>query len=241
MFKREFIITTLLISSSLVAETEVFLGGDEIFYMGSLTSEANAKVFELYKNSINKPGTLSITSLGGDIEVGMELGEWLVEKKLHVKIDDYCMSSCANYIFPAGVKKYIGNKALIAFHGGAHSEFFISNDESVLASFPEDKRESIKKVMDDSLRIHREKNGKRETEFYKKIGVSRSINTLGQLGEYRNHGTYYNGWYYSLEDLEKFGVNNLIVIDGPWNPQSQAITFNVFKLSLPDSQLPGKD
>lgn len=241
MFKREFIITTLLISSSLVAETEVFLGGDEIFYMGSLTSEANAKVFELYKNSINKPGTLSITSLGGDIEVGMELGEWLVERKMHIKVEDYCMSSCANYIFPAGVNKYIGNKALVAFHGGAHSESFISNDESTLASFPEDKRESVKKAMDEALRIHREKTGKREAEFYKKIGVSKSINTLGQLGKYSNYGSDYNGWYYSLEDLEKFGVNNLIVIDGPWNPESNAEKFNIFKLSLPDGELPGKD
>lgn len=131
--------------------------------------------------------------------------------------------------------------ALVAFHDGAHRESFISNDESVLASFPEDKRESVKKAMDESLRIHREKTGKRETEFYKKIGVSKSINTLGQSDEYSNYSTYYNGWYYSLEDLKKFGVNNLIVINGPWNPQSNVEKFNVFKLSLPDGQLLGKD
>lgn len=241
MFKRELIITTLFISSLVAASTEVFVDGDEISYMGGLTAEANAKVFDLYNKSVNKPGTLSITSLGGDIEVGMELGEWLVEKQLHVKVEDYCMSSCANYIFPAGVKKYIGNKALIAFHGGAHSESFVSNEESTLASFPEDKRESVKKAMDEALRIHREKTGKRETEFYKKIGVSKSINTLGQSDEYSNHSAYYNGWYYSLEYLKKFGVNNLLVINGPWNPQSNVEKFKVFKLSLPDGQLPGKD
>lgn len=154
-----------------------------MFYVGGLTSEANAKAFELYEKSVHKPTTLNITSTGGDIQVGMELGEWLVEKKMHVKVEDYCMSSCANYIFPAGVNKYIGNKALVAYHGGAHSESFISNNESTLTSFLEDKRESVKKAMDEALRIHREKTGKREAEFYKKIGVSKSINTLGQLGE----------------------------------------------------------
>jgi len=241
MTYKEIMLAALFISPITSANTQVVIDKDEIFYVGGLTSEANAKVFDLYEKSTNKPGTLNITSTGGDIQVGMELGEWLVEKKLHVKVEDYCMSSCANYIFPAGVNKYIGSKALVAFHGGAHSESFISNDESTLAPFPEDKRESVKKAMDEALRIHRDKTGKRETEFYKKIGVSKSINTLGQLGKYSNHGTHYNGWYYSLEDLEKFGVNNLIVIDGPWNPQSHAITFNVFKLSLPDGEFPGKD
>ncbi|MBE8718245.1 hypothetical protein [Cellvibrio polysaccharolyticus] len=168
MFYREVILVVLLISQVVSADTQVFSDGDEIFYVGGLTVEANAKAFDLYDKSVNKPDTLSITSLGGDIEVGMELGEWLVEKLLHVKVEDYCMSSCANYIFPAGVKKYIGNKALVAFHGGAHSESFVSNDESTLASFPEDKRASVKKAMDEALRIHREKTGKRETDFYKK-------------------------------------------------------------------------
>lgn len=241
MFYRGMIFFILLISQVASADTQVFSDGDEIFYVGGLTAEANAKIFDLYDKSINKPGTLSITSLGGDIEVGMELGEWLVEEQLHVKVEDYCMSSCANYIFPAGVNKYIGNKALIAFHGGAHSESFVSNDESTLASFPEDKRETVKKAMAEALRIHREKTGKRETEFYKKIGVSKSINTLGQSDEYGNYSTYYNVWYYSLQDLEKFGVNNLIVINGPWSPQSNVEKFNVFKLSLPDGQLPGKN
>lgn len=216
------------------ANTEVFVNGEEIFYVGWLTSEANAKVFSLYEEEKVKPTILNITSTGGDIEVGMQLGEWLVEKQMHIKVEDYCFSSCANYIFPAGVNKYLGSKAIFGFHGGAHSETFIDvNHESTINSFPEDQRETVRKTLEEAVRVHFKENRKREVKFYKKIGVSRSISILGQEHQYQRYsGDLYNGWYYSLEDLGKLGVKNVIVLDGLWHPQENAKKYRLFLLLL---------
>jgi len=218
------------------ANTEVFIEGEEIFYVGGLTSEANEKVFSLYREEALKPVVLNITSTGGDIEVGMQLGEWLVEKQMHVKVEDYCFSSCANYIFPAGVKKYLGSKAIVGFHGGAHSESFgDANFESTIASFPEDQRDTVRKTLEEAVRVHLEENRKREVKFYKKIGMSRSISTLGQDERYKSYDNgLYSGWYYSLEDLNRLGVGNVIVLNGPWNPQEDNGKIRVFLLPLSD-------
>jgi hypothetical protein len=49
---------------------------DILVYKGGLSKEANERLFKLYKNARVKPHLLKITSGGGDIDLGMDLGEW---------------------------------------------------------------------------------------------------------------------------------------------------------------------
>ncbi|MGC7862437.1 hypothetical protein ACP3XP_00195, partial [Vibrio anguillarum] len=93
-------------------------------YKGVLSPEGNELAFELYERAKEKPNTLIITSDGGDIMLGIELGRWVYDNKMSVEVNDYCLSSCANYVFTAGKIKYISNRAIIGFHGGATSEVF---------------------------------------------------------------------------------------------------------------------
>ena len=65
-----------------------------LVYRGSLSSEANKRVFELYDKAIVKPQLLRITSEGGDVNLGMDLGEWIFRNQLDVEIVDHCFSSC---------------------------------------------------------------------------------------------------------------------------------------------------
>jgi hypothetical protein len=37
---------------------------------------------------------------------------------------EFCMSSCANYVFTAAGRKIVGSAATIAFHGGLSSMSF---------------------------------------------------------------------------------------------------------------------
>jgi len=58
-------------------------------------------------------------------------------------------------------------------------------------------------------------------EFYKELGVNPLIGNYGQTGKYRQiYESYkYNGFVYSLDSLDKLGVNNIQLVDGEWHPE----------------------
>lgn len=194
----------LILSLSILAEeqTKVSVQGNEIYYEGSIRKESNEKLFLLHKN--NKGiDTVSIKSIGGEVNKGMDLADFIFENQLNVKVVDYCMSSCANYVFPAGKNKILSNAGLIGFHGG------VSMFSSQIESLPETHRELAKKYMANAKQ--------REIDFYKKIDVNREITTLGQAEYYSEiYGDDYFGWYYSVDSLCMLGVKNITIDHPPW-------------------------
>jgi ATP-dependent protease ClpP protease subunit len=60
--------------------------------------------------------TLRIKSKGGDPYAGMMMGRFIKEKKMRLKVRDYCLSACANYLFPAATNKLIEKDAIVGFH-----------------------------------------------------------------------------------------------------------------------------
>ena len=73
----------------------------------------NLRLFELYAKATPRPRLLKVTSSGGDITLGMELGEWVFRNGLDVEVVDHCFSSCANYVFTAGKAKYLNPDAVL--------------------------------------------------------------------------------------------------------------------------------
>lgn len=59
---------------------------------------------------------LYLDSKGGDVEVGVRLASHLLPRQLTVIVDGICASSCANYLFTAGVNKEI-RRGWVGFHG----------------------------------------------------------------------------------------------------------------------------
>jgi hypothetical protein len=64
--------------------------------------------------------TLFIRSGGGEVGVSMEFGGWVHSRGLEVVVVDFCASSCANYVFPAGQSKRVLPGGVVAWHGNAH-------------------------------------------------------------------------------------------------------------------------
>jgi len=191
------------------AETTVVLDGNKAIYEGDIGEEANATLFELYRKN-KQVNTLKIKSKGGEINVGMDLAEFVYTNKLNVEVNDYCFSSCANYVFPSGMKKIIGKNAIIGFHGGASSTEF---DDSELDTLPEEERKAILVFMAEYLQHAL----KREALFFSMIGVEQKITTLGQNEAFSKFDEAdFKGWYYSIDALTKLGVTNISVIDAPW-------------------------
>lgn len=170
---------------------------NEIIYIGSLTAEANEKVRGLIDDETK---TLRISSVGGDINLGMDLGDLVFSHNLNVEILDYCFSSCANYVFPAGRTKFINKRSMLGWHGGAFQKMEFTDAEM--------------------RKLYLEYSGpaqSRETSFFDKIGVSGAITTIGQHDQYSAYAQC-AGWTYSLDMLAALGVRNIILLDGIWSP-----------------------
>lgn len=97
----------------------VRLAGDTIEYRGML-SEASISEVETLLAGNPDVRWLQVESPGGDVELGMVLGELVHAHRLNVRVvGDGFHSSCATYVFAAGDIKLIGTDALVSWHGSA--------------------------------------------------------------------------------------------------------------------------
>ncbi len=58
-----------------------------------------------------------VDSPGGDVVAGLRLANWIVDRQADVEVENRCESSCANYVFAAGRRKIIDDRALVVWHG----------------------------------------------------------------------------------------------------------------------------
>jgi len=219
--------------------TEVVLKDGTFYYTGLIDKAANEKLISIYNELKIKPVWINIKSKGGVIDTALDLGEWIYKVKLNIKVLDYCLSSCANYIFTAAHKKIVSNNAVIGFHGGASStESNTTEIDTMIAALPKEQQKSKRIEIDTMLQQYLAKANKREKIFFDMIGVSQSITTLGQSPVYYElYGSddAYQGWYYSIQDFKKLGVNNISVIDPPWYPRQLSKNSKSFKVEVNDN------
>ncbi len=218
-------------------EASVFFNekNNRLHYQGKLSEQGIAKLKNLYREHKQAITWLEITSTGGEITLGMDLGDFINEHQLNVSVKEYCLSSCANYVFTSARKKELGKHALIGFHGGASSkQFDNSTMEQQIQAAPKQHREAVRAQMIKLLNDYLEVNSKREKVFFKKIGVKQEITTLGQTDIYKDieSSGAYVGWYYSVDDLNKLGVNNIKLIDGSWKLKQLSEDKKVFKVKV---------
>jgi hypothetical protein len=190
-----------------------------ISYSGELTEAGFRKFRQVLTEFKDSVQWVEIKSKGGEINVGMDFGELIYENNLNLSVPEYCLSSCANYIFTAAAEKRLGKYALIGFHGGASSRTFNNPQlEEQAESFPENQRDEVKNQIRKQLKAYMDRSHQRENIFFETVGVDQKITTLGQAERYSSFDKtkHYVGWYYLIEDLEKLGVKNVHVTNPPW-------------------------
>jgi hypothetical protein len=209
--------TTASRKATIYDDADVSVSGTELTYHGSITHEANARLFSLVMADGKKPQRLVITSKGGEIGAGMELGNWVFDEGLDVYVPEYCVSSCANYVFTAGRRKFLNDTAMLFWHGGALQEQLhhgpLCDAVRELTANVECDEEQQRKSFSRQLAAYRED----EAAFFSKIKVDQQITVLGQRPEYECQGNYL-GWYYSIQDLNAMGVDDIVVYGAAWNP-----------------------
>lgn len=210
---------------------EVAIEGTSIIYRGPISPESNDLLFELLEAAESIPETLVITSKGGETIAGIELGRWVFRNRIDVVVPEYCLSSCANYVFPAGDTKTLEATAALAWHGGATQENWGDTCSDLAKSGLKQhlKCADIEKAFDESLKefIAAEKL------FFAEIGVDQRITVIGQDPRYDCRGRGKSlGWYYSIEDLERLGVEDIRVRAGKWTPMSPAPDLTICRVEL---------
>jgi hypothetical protein len=195
----------------------VYLSEGELNYVGFTDTDANQRLFALYDSLKKKPAVLAIRSRGGDVVPGMELGAWVHAHKLNVKVMEFCLSSCANYVFTAGATKIVSSHAMIGFHGGLGSMAFAIGGSQKKAydamtadqkhAFQQDLKKGQQPVLD------------RETALFKTIGVRQDITTYGEHARFAPLMANADGWTFSQEGFRRFGVDHIEVINGAWKPR----------------------
>lgn len=88
---------------------------EAVVFNGRLDASAAADLIARLQNA----STLHITSQGGDEAAALELGRIVVERRIRVVVDDYCMSACANLVFAVSPQPEVGHQAIVGFHTSA--------------------------------------------------------------------------------------------------------------------------
>lgn len=200
-----------------------------LFLNGKLTASLLVEFKQLTAGKNLTGKRLIVRSQGGDMIVGIELGNIIFQNKMDIEVDGICMSACANYLFTSANYKYISENSGVIFHGGATQRSFkekfnnpeLRRDDNIEASVTTltdyDKQILTKEVSGfSSQNSAYEYLLNKETQFFNKIGVNQLITIYGQLGqyEYKYISKEFTGFIYDISDLSKFGVNNVIVKDG---------------------------
>jgi len=217
----------------------IYIKGDELVYAGNINEQGYIKLKNEFDKSLVKPATLRISSSGGNEQFGILMGRWVYENKLNVKVIKNCHSSCANYIFPAGHIKFVGEKALISWHGSSYFDGAIQGNiqritEKAIVEF---RKKGAKITQEGEKEIAlsvKKKFGeyapavKRDlTQFYQKIKVNPMLPNYGYYQHSLNTEDKYKRFTYSLKDLGLMGLKNIVLLDGNWSPEFDDDTFTV--------------
>lgn len=214
------------------AEASIIVDSPTLLYIGEISGEANRRLFDAYSAHRDQIKWLSIKSKGGRVEDGMALGQWIHERGLGIKVYEYCLSSCANYVFPAARKKLLSSFAVIGYHGGACSSHF---DRSALTQHQTGMSEAEIRKSNEDFNAYLAQQCEKERSFYKGLGVRDDLSTLGQSPEYETQfekSPAALGWTYSQSAFEKLGVRDIQVINPPWRPDFPASDATVITIDF---------
>jgi hypothetical protein len=184
------------------ANADPCLAADTACYSGPVSAGQNLRLFAAVQGKTVR--RLVITSNGGEVEAGIALGLWAHAHKLDIEVREYCLSSCANYVFTAGRRKTIHPGAVVAWHGNYHhlKQTGLWGDDVVvrMERYGENEasaRAHVRGEVDRLVRLER--------DFFARIGVDEYLCWIGKMPPYSVPDYY----FLSAPDMAQFGVANV--------------------------------
>jgi hypothetical protein len=220
--------TPLKILAALVTVAILWLGSMYVLYLrdeavrcdtitltGWITSEMFVEVRDCLARSAAAEKTFVVKEAGGgDGLAALAFGILIHRHHWDVVVTDLCASSCANFIFPAGKRKYLNRDSMLLFHGGPYQANLLEmaekfDQESTMNGAPvdsvilgqENKEGTIRFNPNPSKADHEvreflsmtnvstavelvHKLRSASDQFYQELGVNPLISTYGQVGTY---------------------------------------------------------
>lgn len=165
--------------------------GDAVVLKGRIDDEAATRAIALMQDPwITR---LVITSGGGLVDAALDLAEAVHARGLDVEVPLACMSSCANYVLPAGRRKLLGRPGAVAWHGNMAHVLYLQRTGQ--GNWPEADIAQARRL------------AQREATFYARIGVDGFVAWFGKLPPYAIDE------FYSLspQDMARFGIQDVEV------------------------------
>jgi hypothetical protein len=182
--------------------------GNTVIYRGSLTEEGLAALQKTGADPLVT--TLLIESAGGEIVVGMDFGNWVIDRELDVVIDRACLSSCANYVFTAGRNKEILPGAVVAWHGSAKQPGLLEQLHQAVAEQidsmqlgPRARQRELERAQRANVEYLTGAIYKQDRLFFR-LGVDEYVTRIGN-DKYGVRGFF----YLSVPDMAVFGIDNV--------------------------------
>ena len=185
------------------SSTAVRVDGDAVVFQGSIDEPSVREFLRLVEDpAIHR---LVIRSPGGLVGPALDMAEAVVARGLDVDVDQACLSSCANYVFPAGRHKTLSGPAAVGWHGDmAHVLYRAQQGEEHWS---------------DELMAQARVLARREDAFFRRIGVDGFVCWFGKIAPYDVDAFY----TLSIADMAGFGIRDVSVREPEASPAAGAI------------------
>lgn len=185
------------------AAATVEASGDAVIFNGQI----NERSVEQFVRLLQDPGIsrLVITSRGGSVAAALDMAIAVHVRRLDVEVPAACLSSCANYVFPAARRKVIGRPGAVGWHGNMAHVLYLQ--QSGQATWSEGEMRSAREL------------ALREAEFFRRIGVDGFVCWFAKIEPCSVDDFY----YLSAQDMERFGIREVIVRDERAAPDQEQV------------------
>jgi hypothetical protein len=164
---------------------------DAIVFEGRIDERSAATFLRLAQDAEVK--RLVITSYGGLVAPALAMAEVLDARQLDIEVPSACLSSCANYLFPAARHKVLGHAAAVAWHGNMAHVLWLA--QTGQGSWSTQELDAAREL------------AAREARLYERIGVDGFICWFGKIAPYGVDDFY----AMSVQDMERFGLHDVTV------------------------------
>lgn len=177
---------------------------DEEIVISGYISERTVEQIRAISNIANF-NQVRVDVYDGEPLASMQLGYFIHSNELDIVVDGHCLGPCANYLFTAANKKYLTDEAIVAWFGGALAESWTQQNQRLLVPGI---RHVAEQYMDAFLR--------RETRYFQRIGVDQRVTSLGYHESSGCTDPNYEGFYYSIPQLLRFGIADIQLAENNW-------------------------
>ena len=192
--------------------------GSSMIYLGGLSAMGYDMLMRLSEQG--NTSALAITSPGGSEYCGIKIGEIVYNNGWDVHVRGLCMSSCADYIVPAGRNKVLEDGGVVGRRCSARQDYFFAEQRGISG------RQQIVNSLSGALQMgsnyltyeefnqeiasfvaEHETLVELEHAFYERIGLDANVSVCVHLPKRFKSIEWSGGWTFTLDDMAKFGLD----------------------------------